>query len=119
MNHEAKEATGTARKRHNQKGRKETIIVSFALDLDTLATIDKICAESVTKLDAPLTRSAWIKRAISRDLAHKERGRRCNRKPKTVGERDDEGEKDQNPTLPPLLPFSSIHENKDLTILMG
>jgi len=66
---------------HKQARRKDAIVVSFLLDLPTLARIDAICKASALTHKLPLTRSAWIKRAIARDLAHQARAA-AHRKPK-------------------------------------
>lgn len=71
-------------KRKGQFGRKNSVIVSFILDIETLAAIDAIVAKSAVNCKLPMSRSQWIKRAISRDLHHKERGRRCKRKKRTA-----------------------------------
>lgn len=67
-------------KAHGQFGRVNSIIVSFCIDLGTLATIDAICAQSAINCGVPMSRSEWIKRAIARDLHHRERGKKCRRK---------------------------------------
>jgi hypothetical protein len=64
-----------------QAGRKSAVIVSFLLDVPTLKLIDEICLESLVKCQQPLNRSTWIKRAIARELAHRERSRKP-KKPK-------------------------------------
>lgn len=80
-----------SRKHSTQKGRKNSQIVSFLLDLETLAQIDAICEASAQNCKVPMGRSAWIKRAIARELAHKERSKRCNRHKKTASRQDENG----------------------------
>jgi hypothetical protein len=59
-----------------QKGRKNAVIVSFLLDVPTLALIDQIVEDS-KQWKLPLDgRSDWIKRAIRRELDHRQRSRR-------------------------------------------
>ena len=61
-----------------QKGRKTSIVVSFLCPVTLLQRVDEALAEQQQNtLAAPLAgRSEWIRRAIERDLDHRERSRR-------------------------------------------
>lgn len=60
-----------------QKRRKSSLILSFLCPVSLIERINVAVAEQNDRtLKAPLTRSAWILRAIERDLDHTRRSRK-------------------------------------------
>jgi hypothetical protein len=60
----------------NQKGRKDSQILSFLIPLDLLDGVNNaVQQQQQNTRGVPLSRSAWILRAIRRELAHAERSR--------------------------------------------
>jgi hypothetical protein len=64
-------------RRHNQKRRKDFIIVSLGMSVALLERIDRaVMEQNENTRAAPLDRSSWLRRAIERDLDHVKRSRR-------------------------------------------